>query len=184
MLRAPAPESAGDPGFESRRAHQDSKFGIMWISLQSAPQVAPAKPGVYLVRLVRDGRPVEIPRFRGVDRSGIVYIGSTGNLRRRLRELVTQLERLRPECGRYSPHTAALTYHLFSWPGLGIGIGNFEVSWVEFSDARVARRQELLALRRYAEKFGETPPLNMSLRRRGLPCIEEDLDPRLARLIG
>ncbi len=47
----------------------------------------PKKTCVYVVFWVRDGKPVVIPRIRGFDERGILYIGSAKNLRKRIRNL-------------------------------------------------------------------------------------------------
>ncbi len=159
----------------------------MWVGLLEAPRRAPEEPGVYVIRWVRGGEPVRIPRLLGVDESGALYVGSTGNLRRRLRRLVRGLRRPGPKI-----HSAALSYYFFALHKR-IEMSELEVAWVELGSRDEAGEQEWAALRSYAETYGEAPPLNRSLGRKKyllLGIVElrarlaPRLDPRLAKLLG
>lgn len=105
----------------------------MWVSLLEAPRRAPEKPGVYVVRWVRGGEPVKVPRLLGVDEKGVLYVGSTGNLRKRLRRLVRGLRKPGPKI-----HSAALSYYFFALHK-HIEMSELEVAWVEFGSKDEAR---------------------------------------------
>ncbi len=155
-----------------------------WVELLKAPGEACKAPGVYLIRWVKEGRPVPIPRILDVDRKGILYIGSAKNLRRRLRRLVRALdvEGLEKPSNRRK-HTAALTYRFFGLnEHICLKLGEMEAAWVYFESVEKARNQEIAAIRHYTEKYGEAPPLNRQIARMTEP--EEELDPRLAQLIN
>uniref|UniRef100_A0A7J3Z931 GIY-YIG nuclease family protein n=1 Tax=Ignisphaera aggregans TaxID=334771 RepID=A0A7J3Z931_9CREN len=167
----------------------------------------PTKPGVYIVFWVREGRPVPIPRILGVDRRGVLYIGSTGKgrgrgrecaegrkgLRGRIRELWRSIEMVygHRERRRY-PHTFG--------PSL-IYTGLYKVIcvedlWIYYKvfNACEAEYQEKLAILEYTNKYGEPPPLNLQVGRQyfailGLGEVNksrvvDELDPDLRLVLG
>ncbi|PCN50151.1 hypothetical protein B6U99_05990 [Candidatus Geothermarchaeota archaeon ex4572_27] len=161
----------------------------MWVKLVYARDHVPQRPGVYVVRWVRDGKPVRIPRVLAVDEKGILYIGSAGGLRDGVNSLVKGLRR--PE---HKAHAAALMYHFF---GLDkhIKLEEMEVSWATFGSYKEAEEQEWAALKFYADRYGEVPPLNRQLDKKLfhvhvlgladiLPAPLPKLDSRLAQLIA
>jgi len=159
----------------------------MWVSLLKSLKLVPQEPGVYIIRWTKNDKPVSIPRILGVDEKGILYIGSANDLRKRLRKLIRGLKRPSPKM-----HTASLSYYFFRLHE-HIKIHELEVSWVIFKDRREAEEQEWIALRYYADKYGEAPPLNRALGRKkflilGITELGVRLaprpDPRLAQLIG
>ncbi|MGC8983562.1 MAG: hypothetical protein ACP5KA_07430, partial [Desulfurococcaceae archaeon] len=76
----------------------------------------PAEAGVYVVFWARSGKPVAIPRIRGLDERGVLYIGSTAGrrgLRKRIRSLWISIQVARGSRKRRKyPHTlgASLAY--------------------------------------------------------------------------
>ncbi|MCD6222303.1 MAG: hypothetical protein J7K12_01285 [Thermoplasmata archaeon] len=51
----------------------------------------PEDPGIYFVRWARNGSPVHIPRLGGQDNKGILYIGSSKNIRERIERLINAI---------------------------------------------------------------------------------------------
>lgn len=45
----------------------------------------PEKPGIYVIRWLKNGKPAIINRFKGKDKRGILYIGSSTNLKTRIK---------------------------------------------------------------------------------------------------
>jgi len=48
----------------------------------------PDGPGIYFVRWARNGYPIPIPRIGGQDNKGILYIGESKNIRKRINLLI------------------------------------------------------------------------------------------------
>jgi len=127
-----------------------------WISLEKAIDGLPSRPGVYIVRWRKNSNPVKIGRLKGKDHQGILYIGSTKNLKRRVKEL---LRSLKNEYKKIK-HTMAKSYIFFSLNRV-IKINEIEITWIELDGYEGAQMQEWLALDHYGKKFGELPPLNL-----------------------
>ena len=103
------------------------------------------EPGIYeLVALDKAGKLVPIPRVCGVDRRGVLYIGQTVNLFRRMlrlyrrRHIATVVYSNRPKIRRLAPK-------------LGVRYTPCEA---------LPKDEELKRLTRYVDQFGELPPLN------------------------
>jgi len=141
-----------------------------WISIERACDRLPCKAGVYIIRWCKNGRPVKIGRLKGEDDKGILYIGSTNNLKERDKAL---LKSLKNECKR-KKHTMAKSYIFFSLKEV-IKIDEMEITWIELDNRNEAEMQEWLALNHYGKKFGELPPLNLQALRGkyGVYCLAE-----------
>lgn len=127
-----------------------------WISLEKAIDRLSSRPGVYIVRWSKNSKSVKIGRVKGIDHQGILYIGSTKNLKRRVKEL---LKSLKNEYKKIK-HTMAKSYIFFSLNKV-IKINEIEITWIELDSYEEAQMQEWLALDHYGKKFGELPPLNL-----------------------
>lgn len=119
----------------------------------------PKVPGVYFVRWSRNGNPVSILRLGGSDHKGILYIGKAKNLRKRVRRLwkgINQQESKR--------HTFAKTM-IFCNVSKIIDLDEYGISWDELRTPKDAVEQEWAALKYYANKYKEPPPLNLFIGR-------------------
>jgi len=114
----------------------------------------PKRPGVYRVHLVRKGGKFDpVKRLGGIDDEGIIYIGKTTNLRRRLR---LQLKRYG---GKLSKRTREyLKYYLGRFPHK-----SHSFSWKCTKDESEAVRAEKKLLKSYFKRFLEEPPRNRAL---------------------
>jgi hypothetical protein len=129
----------------------------------------PPKPGVYIIRWIKDGKPTKIGRLKGIDPQGILYIGSTKNLKRRISTLIKSLENKNIKHGRIN-HTMVKSYIFFSLSNI-IKISELEITWIELDNTEEAQAQELSALKYYGDKFGELPPLNLKASREMIPTV-------------
>jgi len=114
--------------------------------------------GIYFVRWSRNGKPVSIPRLGGVDHKGILYIGSAVKLRRRVRELWKGIN------GQVEAHTIGKTI-IFCKIFEIVNLDEYEISWEELETHGNAVGQEWAAIKSYADKYKEPPPLNLGIRR-------------------
>ncbi len=112
-----------------------------WLAWPQAVSQAPVTPGVYIFRLV--GSP-PIGRLR--DSSDVVYVGSSGNVQRRLTNHGRRREDLRDIGYLLSRVTSE--------------VGKIEVAWKPFEDRQKANWHEMELLRRYCRDHIELPPLN------------------------
>jgi len=123
----------------------------------------PKGPGVYVVFWMRDGKPIPISRILGTDERGILYIGATRGLKRRLKKLWNSIDAIRGKRKRKKFHTFVRS---LVYTGLLNIIKDDElrVYFKEFSKED-AEYQEKLALLEYTRKYGEPPPLNLQVGR-------------------
>lgn len=122
-----------------------------WKNLRSVVEnnIAPAEPGAYVVRI--PGKTVA--RFLGKDKTGIIDIGETENLRRRLKAFCRSASE-----GKRG-HMACWRFHF-----LGIGtkypLNELLVRWCQSKGKKQATAKEAEVMDLYVKKFGELPPLN------------------------
>lgn len=118
----------------------------------------PNDPGIYFVRWSKNGKPVPILRLGGSDHKGLLYVGSAVNLRRRIRQLWRGIN------GQVGAHTIGKTI-IFCKVFETIDPSEYEVAWEELKTGKDAIGQESAAMKSYADKYKEPPPLNLTIRR-------------------
>jgi predicted GIY-YIG superfamily endonuclease len=128
---------------------------------------------------IKEGNAIPVPRILGVDKAGILYVGSTANLAGRLKSFKCE-------------HTLALT--LF-YTGLAEKISSKDllVYYKTFNSKKEAEIQEALFLHEYTRLYREPPPLNLKVGRQvlmvlnlsklGKSILTGELDPELAKLL-
>jgi predicted GIY-YIG superfamily endonuclease len=140
----------------------DNRMEIKWYRLEDLAAKKfyniPNNTGIYFIRWSRNGKPVPISRLRGLDDKGILYIGSAKKLRRRVQELWKGIN------GKVEAHTIGKTI-IFCKIFEVIDLNKYEISWEELETHGNAVGQEWVAIKSYAEKFKEPPPLNLGIRR-------------------
>lgn len=125
-------------------------------------------PGIYFLRWKKYENPVTINRLGGSDSNGLLYIGESKDLRRRLQRIwrgIIKSNKLRSK----TLHTLRKTI-IFCKLHEEINIDEYEIAWQHFSTKIEAQVQEAAALMLYTEKFKEPPPLNLKL------CREKYVD--------
>ena len=126
-----------------------------------------AAPGVYIIRYRDNGRPKSFTRLNGIDRDGILSIGKSVNLRRRIREFFQDIQ-LRDLRIHY--HSEGWTWRAYfrdnSNPrALRLPIENMEAIWKVVSSKRSADSLETNLIREYVLRFQDKPPLNIEIKR-------------------
>jgi len=115
----------------------------------------PEKSGIYVIRYIKNGRPFKISRLYGIDKKGIISIGETKDLNKRLKEFYKTVEGQR----KSSNHAAGWYYvsckydRLFKKDGLQF---KFKIT----ESKKEAEREEFILLAKYRNKFLDLPPLN------------------------
>ena len=113
-------------------------------------------PGIYQIRMItKRGKPIVIPRIRGEDRQGILYIGSAAARRTKTHRCLGW--RIWEFPGG-EIHSGGYTYNLARrrLPEHGLQFRTFRTSRGKVSAA------EKRTLMRYFRRFGELPPFNGS----------------------
>jgi len=153
----------------------------------------PKEAGVYVIFWIRNGKPVAIPRIRGVDEKGILYMGSTKNLRQRIRDLWRSIQVARGLKDQNSyPHTFGVS---LLYTGLCDAIADRELCiYFKVFNNEDAEYWEKVMLLEYTRRYGEPPPLNLNVGRKYLLIVDlgvfdesrfvEDLDPELHKALG
>jgi hypothetical protein len=114
----------------------------------------PKKKGVYQFRCIDNkGVPMVIPRSKNKDPDGIIYIGSSVNLRTRLNGFWRTIQML-----DRSRHAAAWTYCSFSYSSL------FPAKRLQYryKVALSFTTSEFDLLLAYRKKYMDLPPLNLN----------------------
>jgi predicted GIY-YIG superfamily endonuclease len=119
----------------------------------------PKSPGVYFVRWSRGGKPVAIYRLGGRDEGGILYVGSSEDLRRRVGQFWRAITR------GAGQHTVFSTLAFCELSDL-VKSSELEASWKALMSPEDAESQEWAAMYLYCRKYKEPPPLNLSVGRK------------------
>ena len=128
---------------------------FQWIAIRTLNlSDVTAASGVYQIRWAIDGKPTSIDRANGIDKSGLLYIGKTKNLKRRLRAFCRGIFE------RRTTHTAARTYFWDSFDKK-FKPDQLEVRWAVVSKDELDD-YEFALLGDYIQAYLDTPPLNIS----------------------
>jgi len=131
----------------------------------------PKKKGVYQFRCIGNkGVPMVIPRSKNKDPNGIIYIGSSVNLRTRLNGFWKTIQKQ-----DRSRHAAAWTYCSFSYSSL------FPAKRLQFRYKMTPSitTSEFDLLLAYRKKFMDLPPLNLNQ-----PPYPGDWKTRMRKVFG
>jgi len=131
-------------------------------SLEATWEQLPATPGVYIIR-----GPKPVRRIGGVDRRGILYVGCASRLRSRLWGFWGCNHTASGFLYQH-PHIARLVLgnRVRSVSDVEHQIGRLTFSFATPIRGELLARAERALLFAYLSRFGEPPPLNLSLRRR------------------
>ena len=113
-------------------------------------------PAVYEIRVCASGIPLRVGRFLRTDMRGILCIGMTTNVRRRIRDFIKGLSR------GLGHSEANLLHRLEQATALGrlIWRRSYEYRFIAVDSKTEACRLEERLIKRYVKRFGEVPPLN------------------------
>lgn len=141
---------------------------IKWYTLTELVEdkfkVVPSDPGIYVSRWSKGGEAVSIGRLVNRDSKGILYVGSAKNLRNRVRRLCRGV---RQESEAHTIFKTILFCKVFE----AVSPSEYEISWEKLKTHEEAKGQEWAAIRAYAEKYKEPPPLNLGLQREHFSII-------------
>lgn len=128
----------------------------------------PDRSGVYIIRAVRKtGIPIHLRRLNGTDVAGILCIGKSKDVRRRIRQFVMDIRTPGLDAAY---HSEGWNFRAYFRDNRKRGIiklaeKNLEATW------KVARRDcdanylETQLLQAYVMKYQDKPPLNISIKR-------------------
>jgi len=128
-----------------------------WKPLLNSDYAIPCDSGIYEIRWAIGGKPQTVPRFNGKDINGLLYIGKTTNLQKRIGFIRHSLN------GEMtSPHTAIYTYKYFVFERK-IKPEQLEVRWTESKEIEYLEAKLLFD---YIMEYLDKPPLNISVPKR------------------
>jgi len=113
--------------------------------------------GVYEIGASINGQPQPINRANGVDKNGLLYIGKTGNLRKRINDFWIHL------LTEGNQHTAAETYLIYGFY-TKFQRENLQVRWLALPNGMEEEYEKKL-IDEYLESFLDSPPLNIRIHR-------------------
>ncbi|MEO0076037.1 MAG: hypothetical protein ABIK31_08080 [candidate division WOR-3 bacterium] len=115
------------------------------------------KPGVYkLIAFDKKENIIPINRFLGTDQNGILYIGKSINLLKRMIKLRRGLINPSEAIGHIATRRIKSIKNILNY----IDINTLRIS-IEYTDSpESAKKFEATLLDKYTEEFGERPPLN------------------------
>jgi len=122
----------------------------------------PNKPGIYII----SNRKI-IGRVGGDDRKGIVYIGKSTNLRRRVKNFWDGYH----SAGGYlyeHPIIAEkiMKMKIINEKDVDKGIGKLKIRYATITDSEKLEMAERAVMFAYIRRFGEAPPLNLNMPKR------------------
>lgn len=132
--------------------------------------------GVYAIRLIDapSERPIPIGRFLGIDESGILLIGVSNDLGRRLYDFYySYLEDRRTHSGGRRLHLVRMLSQFEEeiYPESSM---QFRVKRIP--DEEQAKHEEERLLKSYFKRFGELPPLNTRMENQRIQWMENDME--------
>jgi hypothetical protein len=128
-----------------------------WYPLKTLDRsIIPSSSGVYQVRWAVDNKPQPIPRAKDIDEKGILYIGQSGNLRKRIKDFWNGI------LGE-GTHTSGWTYDFYEFRKK-FKPEQLEVQWMEVPKNEI-RELETVLLLEYVSDYLDKPPLNIAIPR-------------------
>lgn len=142
--------------------NETSKWSPAYLLITSGPHPeVSSKPGVYRIRAYTKHRgPLPIPRLAGVDPLGILHIGQSDNLRRRIRYFRGAA------LGKKYPHKAGREFSEWHFANL-IPLESLRFDCIETSTEQEALKLERVLHVEYRRKFLDRPPLDSTSGRAG-----------------
>lgn len=119
-------------------------------------------PGFYRIRLMKEGDPVEIPRFGGVEEKGIISIGESKNIEDRRNAFL----RSKDGGSGHSEGNTLWAVMKFSDRFNGGKQYSFLMDFIKTSSKSEAKEMERKAIKNYFKEFQEVPPLNLAFPKR------------------
>lgn len=130
------------------------------LALEKFPKIE-NRSGIYFLRWVKNRKPVVINRLCGTDHEGLLYIGETKTLRRRFQRIWRGINlEIKTKSNKINTLRKNI---LFCNLHQSINLDEYEIIWEELDTKLEAQIQEAAALKLYAEKFKEPPPLNFKV---------------------
>jgi len=134
-----------------------------WVALSGLDlSIISENSGLYQIRWAIDGKPQSIHRANNTDNAGLLYIGKTTNLKQRISRIQRGIFQLRTNDVSYT-HTAIYTYSYYGFNDK-FKPENLEIRWADKQEDVIDYWEEKL-LGDYVEKYFDSPPLNISVRR-------------------
>jgi hypothetical protein len=127
----------------------------------------PKEPGVYILTYVENGEPKAFARLNGIDDEGILLIGKTVNLRRRVREFYKDIlsEGLEEKYHSEGWNFRAYFRDNKNPHAIKLKAESIRVHWTPMKSEKEAYRFETQLIQDYVTKFQDKPPLNISIKR-------------------
>jgi hypothetical protein len=117
----------------------------------------PELPGIYMIIALDENQiPITISRFLDDDKFGILYIGQTKNLRKRL----IKMKRAFSPDHKSEAHIAVRRYKTLIQMHKRFPIDRLVVKFELVTDNISSIQLEMLAFKNYEDIYGERPPLN------------------------
>lgn len=147
------------------RAHQikeENRMGNWPGTWRDIEQRAKRECAVYRIRLVKNTKPLCIPRFLKADKEGVLCIGYTSNMETRRK----RFKRGYLTCKGHSEGN--LLYLLREYSGLRRKYPqtHLEYQYMKKSSKAKSKGEEERLIKKYVKRYGEAPPLNSSIPKR------------------
>jgi len=122
-------------------------------------KVCKEKAGIYILYCVdKDGKGKHITRAKEIDKSGILYIGHSVNLWKRLSMLLNSLKQ-GCSCRGFNVHPAMQLYHRYGYEGK-FPENKLSILFEYCNGKKAAHVKEGEILKAYRGKHLDSPPLN------------------------
>src|SRR5205814_4241887 len=126
-----------------------------WLPIKQSARYS--ESAVYVIRMLKRGRIVAIPRFFGIDREGILTIGMTTNMDQRRKQFISGYT-------RGHGHSAGDLLFRMKRPFVSqFKSVDYEYAFQSVKNAAESRRIEMDLTHTYWRRYGEAPPLTSAL---------------------
>lgn len=138
---------------------------VNWVNLQALASNkfldVRKKPGIYFLKWTKFGIPVTLKRLGSSDRNGLLYIGESKDLQRRLKRLWKGIKKVdTADTKRVDTLRKAI---IFCNLHKEINSEDYEIAFQHLPTKLDAQIQQAMALQLYTEKYKEPPPLNLKV---------------------
>ena len=128
--------------------------GMKWRVVDVNRRIDYEGPGVYKIQLVdKNGKPVEIRRFGGTDKEGVLAIGCSKHIDTRRKQFVTS------SAGERG-HSEGIQWWLVKHFSELAEQTSLRFAFAELGTKEEAMRVEMEEIHNYFTKYWEAPPLN------------------------
>ncbi|MCZ7357358.1 MAG: hypothetical protein O8C66_09930 [Candidatus Methanoperedens sp.] len=135
---------------------------LYWTEWRNIEDSAESNPAVYRIRLLKDKKPVVIPRWLKEDSEGVLYIGKNGDMEKGRKRFLKGFE-AGGALKNMGGHPASNMIYLLRKVNIKIESKDLEYSYYKTKEIEQFEGEAIV---KYFKTHGELPPLNSNFPKR------------------